>query len=121
MQARMKNPAMVVPGVMQALQALSKSVEKALPERTLDLVHLRASQINGCSVCVDMHARRPAKPTSASSPSPPGGMRLTLPTPNALPSRSPRRRPGSATARIRCPTKSGLRPLATTMSGRWRR
>jgi AhpD family alkylhydroperoxidase len=57
MQARMKNPAMVVPGVMQALQALSKSVEKALPERTLDLVHLRASQINGCSVCVDMHAR----------------------------------------------------------------
>ena len=24
---------------------------------TRDLVHLRASQINGCSVCVDMHAR----------------------------------------------------------------
>ena len=24
---------------------------------TLELVHLRASQINGCSVCVDMHAR----------------------------------------------------------------
>ena len=28
-----------------------------LPPRTIDLVHLRASQINGCSVCVDMHAR----------------------------------------------------------------
>jgi AhpD family alkylhydroperoxidase len=28
-----------------------------VPKVTLDLVHLRASQINGCSVCVDMHAR----------------------------------------------------------------
>ena len=39
---------------------------------TRKLVHLRASQINGCSVCVDMHARerrRRAIPTSASSPS----------------------------------------------------
>jgi AhpD family alkylhydroperoxidase len=25
--------------------------------KTLGLVHLRASQINGCSVCVDMHPR----------------------------------------------------------------
>jgi AhpD family alkylhydroperoxidase len=28
-----------------------------VPLRTLDLVHLRASQINGCSVCVDLHCR----------------------------------------------------------------
>ena len=28
-----------------------------MPARTLDLVELRASQINGCSLCVDMHAR----------------------------------------------------------------
>ena len=28
-----------------------------MPTRTRKLVHLRASQINGCSVCVDMHAR----------------------------------------------------------------
>ncbi len=28
-----------------------------MPSGTLDLVHLRASQINGCSVCVDMHSR----------------------------------------------------------------
>jgi AhpD family alkylhydroperoxidase len=58
MQARMKNPAMIVPGAMQALLALNTSAEKGgLPSRTRDLVHLRASQINGCSVCVDMHAR----------------------------------------------------------------
>jgi AhpD family alkylhydroperoxidase len=54
----MSNPAMVVPGAMQALQALSVCVEKSgLPRKTIELVHLRASQINGCSVCVDMHAR----------------------------------------------------------------
>ena len=59
MQARMKNPAMVVPGAMQALHALAKASEQAgLPAQTMQLVHLRASQINGCSVCVDMHARQ---------------------------------------------------------------
>ena len=58
MQARMKNPALVIPEAMQALQALSKSVQKAgVPAKTLELVHLRASQINGCSVCLDMHSR----------------------------------------------------------------
>jgi AhpD family alkylhydroperoxidase len=58
MQARMKNPAMIIPDAMQALLALSASVKNGgVPQRTLDLVHLRASQINGCSVCVDMHAR----------------------------------------------------------------
>ncbi len=58
MQARMKNPAMIVTDAMQALQALGASVEKGgVPSRTLELVHLRASQINGCSLCVDMHSR----------------------------------------------------------------
>ena len=57
MEARMKNPAMVVPDAMAALQALGKTLSKAgVPESTLDLVYLRSSQINGCSVCVDMHA-----------------------------------------------------------------
>jgi AhpD family alkylhydroperoxidase len=59
MQARMSNPAMVVPEAMKALQALWASVEKGgVPKSTLGLVELRASQINGCSVCVDMHARQ---------------------------------------------------------------
>jgi AhpD family alkylhydroperoxidase len=49
---------MIVPDAMQALMALAKSVEKGgVPKRTLDLVHLRVSLINGCSVCLDMHAR----------------------------------------------------------------
>ena len=43
---------------MQALQALGKSLEKGgVPSQTLNLVYLHASQINGCSVCVDMHSR----------------------------------------------------------------
>jgi len=43
---------------MQALQALAAAAQKGgVPKRTLDLVHLRASQINGCGVCLDLHAR----------------------------------------------------------------
>jgi AhpD family alkylhydroperoxidase len=58
MEARMTNPAFVVPGAMDALQALGAAINKAgVPIRTLELVHLRASQINGCGVCVDMHPR----------------------------------------------------------------
>jgi AhpD family alkylhydroperoxidase len=54
----MQNPAMIFPEALQALQALSKSIENAgVPRKTLELVHLRASQINGCSVCLDMHSR----------------------------------------------------------------
>ena len=51
MEARMRNIAMIVPEAMQALHALKGSAEKGgVPSRTLDLVELRASQINGCSV-----------------------------------------------------------------------
>jgi len=58
MQARMNNPALVLPDAMQALFAVNKATENAgVPPVMLKLVHLRASQINGCSVCVDMHWR----------------------------------------------------------------
>ena len=58
MQSRMTNPAVLLPEAMQALHALNASSKKsALPARTLALAEFRASQINGCSVCVDMHAR----------------------------------------------------------------
>ena len=58
MEPRMTHPVFVVPEAMDALHALSKAAHKAgVPKETHDLVHLRASQINGCSVCVDMHAR----------------------------------------------------------------
>ena len=56
MHARMKNPVELLPEAMRALLALDASAER-LPYVTRKLVHLRASQINGCSVCVDMHAR----------------------------------------------------------------
>jgi len=58
MQARLKNPVMLIPGALQALMALDKSTDAAdVPYLTRKLVHLRASQINNCAVCVDMHAR----------------------------------------------------------------
>jgi AhpD family alkylhydroperoxidase len=58
MQARMANAAMILPEAMQALLALGKAAEKGgLPSTTIALVQLRASQINSCSVCVDMHTR----------------------------------------------------------------
>lgn len=58
MQARIKNPALSVSGALEALEQLESSAATAgIPETTLDLAHLRASQINGCSVCVDIHSR----------------------------------------------------------------
>jgi AhpD family alkylhydroperoxidase len=66
MQSRISSPALSVPGVLDALQSLSKAANEAanqsgLPYTTLDLVSLRASQINGCAVCLDMHTRRAKK------------------------------------------------------------
>ncbi|TDO33252.1 AhpD family alkylhydroperoxidase [Kribbella sp. VKM Ac-2527] len=53
MTARMKNPAMVLPDAMTGIQNLYKAVHKGgVPQTTLELVHLRASQINGCGPCV---------------------------------------------------------------------
>jgi AhpD family alkylhydroperoxidase len=54
----MSNPAVILPDAMRALHALSRATqERGVPARLLELVHLRASQINGCGVCVDMHPR----------------------------------------------------------------
>ena len=58
MQARIENPAIMVPGAREAFQQLRASVTSAgIPETTLQIVELRASQINGCSGCVDIHSR----------------------------------------------------------------
>ena len=55
MQSRIKNPGLIIPEAMQALLALNAAIEKGgVPPTTMGLVHLRTSQINGCSVCVDM-------------------------------------------------------------------
>ena len=54
MQARMKNPAMIIPDAMKAIQALNAATQQGgVPPATLGLVHLRASQINGCSFCCE--------------------------------------------------------------------
>ena len=58
MQSRIDSPAQTVPGALQALLKLSDATRHAdLPATTHYLLHLRASQINGCSICVDMHSR----------------------------------------------------------------
>ena len=58
MQARMINPVVAIPDAMKALYALNSATEKGgVPTATIGLIQLRASQINGCSVCVDMHSR----------------------------------------------------------------
>lgn len=58
MQARMKNPVLITFGAMDAMQSLAKAAESGgVPKKILDLVHLRVSQINGWSVCVDMNFR----------------------------------------------------------------
>ena len=52
MQARMKNPALVL-GAMEPVQGLFKAVYAGgVDPATVELVHLRVSQINGCSACV---------------------------------------------------------------------
>ena len=58
MQPRIENPAITVPGALPAFQKLAAAVRRTgVPATTLHLVEVRASQINGCSVCLDMHSR----------------------------------------------------------------
>ncbi|AXK34523.1 carboxymuconolactone decarboxylase family protein [Streptomyces armeniacus] len=62
MQARTRNPAVVLPGITQpVLDLLKVARDGGVPGHTLELVHLRASQINGCGYCVDAGARSARK------------------------------------------------------------
>jgi AhpD family alkylhydroperoxidase len=46
------------PDLLKQVQALNKAVEESgLEHSLLHLIKLRASQINGCSFCVDMHSK----------------------------------------------------------------
>lgn len=50
---RMPNPAVLVPGAMEALMGVNKAIAGAgVDGKLLALSHLRASQINGCGPCV---------------------------------------------------------------------
>lgn len=58
MQPRIKTPALTLAGTRDAILSIVKATEGCgVPGTTLELVHVRVGQINGCSVCVDMHAR----------------------------------------------------------------
>src|SRR5262245_30320543 len=48
----------VNPGVIHAMLGLERQVRQAgFEDKLLDLVRMRASQINGCSYCLDMHSK----------------------------------------------------------------
>ena len=58
LEARIGNPAFVVPGAMEALQSLHKSITRTrLDPKLVELINLRASQINGCGVCALQHPK----------------------------------------------------------------
>ena len=53
-EARVTNPAAAIPGAWEGIQKLLVAVQQGgLPASTLDLTHMRASQINGCSACIE--------------------------------------------------------------------
>ena len=53
MEARMTNPAYVLPDAQKGIQTVLKAIQSGGTDGTvLELVHLRASQINGCSACI---------------------------------------------------------------------
>jgi AhpD family alkylhydroperoxidase len=57
MRARMPSPVQLIPAAMKGIHAYGASAnEHGVPATTIHMVHLRASQINGCGVCVEMHA-----------------------------------------------------------------
>jgi AhpD family alkylhydroperoxidase len=57
MQARI-DYVKAAPGVFQAMNALEKYVDSSeLDKQLLHLIKMRASQINGCAYCLDMHSK----------------------------------------------------------------
>jgi AhpD family alkylhydroperoxidase len=56
MQSRMKNLNKVAAEGMQGMYAVEAYLRGSdVPHRTLELVKIRVSQINGCGFCLDMH------------------------------------------------------------------
>lgn len=64
--SRMPNPALAIPGLADQLQTAAQTAHAAaaaagVPVATINLIELRASQINGCATCLDMHDRTARK------------------------------------------------------------
>lgn len=62
MSSKRLNYYQAAPQAMKAMLGLEKAAaESVLPRSLRELVRIRASQINGCAYCVDMHATDAAK------------------------------------------------------------
>ncbi|MFD5696728.1 carboxymuconolactone decarboxylase family protein [Streptomyces lasiicapitis] len=62
MQARMKNPAFVLPDGIKGIGTLFKAIsDGGLSQEIQEIVGLRASQINGCGACVHGHTENLVK------------------------------------------------------------
>jgi AhpD family alkylhydroperoxidase len=124
MQSRMKNPATIIPDAMQPMLVLHAATQKGgVPPKTLALVHLRASQINGCSYCIDGGARQAKKAGETDDPLFVVAAWRDAPyfsDAERAALASPRQSPGSATGLIGSPTRSGTRPPVTTTNRRLR-
>jgi AhpD family alkylhydroperoxidase len=56
MNARMRSPALVLPDAIKRIRGLDGPIAHGkVPATIIKLIEVRASQINGCSLCVDMH------------------------------------------------------------------
>lgn len=125
MEARMKNPAAIIPAAMKPIMELMKAAQsQGVPQELLELVHLRVSQINGCSPCVDSGLKSLRKLGESDE-------RIglvsawrearTTPTPNGPRWSWRRPRPGWPTAPTPSPTWSGTTPPATSTRSSWPR
>jgi len=103
MAPRIQDPASQ-PDISKGVQDIFKAVYSGgVPQQTLELVHLRASQINGCSACTDAGATSADKPVSAPgscSSWPPGTRTRASATPNGPPWRSPAVAGGTGVLRL---------------------
>jgi AhpD family alkylhydroperoxidase len=56
MEARIPNYPKLAPDLYRTLYQIQQQVDKSgLDQKLLDLIKIRASQINGCAFCIDMH------------------------------------------------------------------
>jgi AhpD family alkylhydroperoxidase len=88
------NYAKAAPGVYDAMDALDRYIQHCSLEQSLvHLVKLRASQLNGCAYCLDMHwkdLRALGRRSSGSTRWTRGGNHLTTRTVSGQPCPGPR-------------------------------
>jgi len=57
MTSRLDATKYLTSGMGRAMLELSSQVERSIDRRLFELVKIRASQINGCAYCLDMHTK----------------------------------------------------------------